>query len=388
MVAALVGVTLGLTSLPFYTLGVFARPIAEDMGWPQSTVQSGLVFSMIGTVMVAGLAGWMIDRFGVRRVTLVSQMCLVLGFLLLASQNGDPLMWRASWFLIAVLGIGTSPLTWSRGIADWFVNARGFALGIALSGSGITAFAAPPLVDLMIQAYGWRTGYLAIGAAVLFVALPTAWLLFHMREPQGPAGQDVKPMPLYGLTFGEALRGYRFWLILASFAGISFAIGGSIPNLVPMLKQGGVEHAALYASLLGVNVIVGRILAGYLLDRFWAPLVAVAMLALPATACVLLALDLSPGIAAALVGLAGGAEFDLIAYLCARYFGMRNYGRIYAWQWAGFSLAAGAGSYGFALVFDATGSYDGALYAAAGLMGAGGLALLALGRYPQWDIKS
>lgn len=383
LVAGLLGVSLGITALPFYTLGVFAGPIADEFGWSRADALSGLLFSMIGTVCAAGLAGWAIDRFGARRVAIVSQIGLAIGFVLLASQGGSTLAWKASWFAMAVMAIGTTPLTWSTGIADWFSKARGMALGIALSGSGITAVVAPPLVQQVIDAQGWRVAYLVLAAAVLLVSWPCTLLLFRSRA-QTAGRQDEPAAVAYGPSFGEALRGYRFWLILFAFACISFGIGGTIPNLVPMLNDAGVANAALYASVLGAMVIFGRLVAGFLLDRFWAPAVAVLLLAIPAMSCVLLANDIAPGAAAALMGLAGGAEFDLVAFLCARYFGMRSFGRIYSWQWAGFALAAGIGSFSYAATRDATGSYDTALYIAAALMAGGGLALLGLGRYPEF----
>ncbi|WP_199555179.1 MFS transporter [Sandaracinobacteroides hominis] len=382
LVAGLVGVALGLTALPFYTLGVFAGPVAQEFGWARADVLSGLLFSMLGTVCAAGLTGWAIDRYGARRVAILCQFGLAAGFGLLANQPGNPTVWRASWFLMAVMGIGTTPLTWSTGIADWFTRGRGMALGIALSGSGITAMLAPPLLQAVIDAHGWRVAYLVMAGAVLLVALPITLLLFRPRG--GAAGEVVDPATLPGLEFHEALRGYRFWLIVAAFAAISFGIGGAIPNLVPMLQEAGVANAAFYASIVGAMVIAGRLLAGFLLDRFWAPAVAVLLLGVPALACILLALQIGPGLSAALVGLVGGAEFDLIAFLCARYFGKRAFGRIYAWQWASFALAAGFGSYAFAATRDVTGSYTTALYIAAALMAGGGLSLLGLGRYPDF----
>jgi len=382
LLAGLVGVALSLTALPFYTLGVFAGPVAAEFGWTRAEVQSGLLFSMIGTVLFAGVTGWMIDRFGARRIALLAQVGLAAGFLLLATAGGNPALWKASWLVMAMMALGTTPLTWTRGITDWFVKARGWAIGIALSGSGISAVLAPPLVQHAIDGFGWRAAYGMMAAMVLLVALPVTYWLFHLRLEVPAKAGDAPAAALEGLPFGEVLRGYRFWLMLAAFAGISFAIGGAIPNLVPMLGEAGVADAALYASLLGAMVIVGRLLSGFLLDRMWAPLVAVLMLAIPAAACVMLAWGTTPALAAALIGLAGGAEFDLLAFMCARYFGTRAFGRIYSWQWAGFALAAGLGSTGFAAVRDAAGSYDPALYLAAALMAAGGLSLLLLGKYP------
>ncbi len=384
VVASLVGVTLGLSALPFYTLGVFAGPIADEFGWSRADVQSGLLFSMIATVAFAGVTGWMIDRFGARAVALGAQVGLAVGLLLLAAQPGPAWVWKASWLVMAALSLGTTPLTWSRGIADWFAKARGKALGIALSGSGITAVIAPPVAMFAVDAVGWRMAYVIIAAMVVLIALPCTWFLFHTRKELSGV-METASRPETGYSFGEVLRGYRFWLMLAAFSGVSFAIGGAIPNLVPMLNEAGVADAALYASLLGAMVIVGRIVSGILLDHFWGPAVAVALLAIPALSCLLLAWGLSPGAAAALIGLAGGAEFDLVAFLSARYFGMRSFGRAYSWQWAGFALATGIGSTAFAAVRDYTGSYDPALYMASALMALGGLSLLALGKYPQFD---
>jgi len=383
VLASLIGVSLGLTALPFYTLGVFAGPLGNSFGWSRGVAQSGLIFSMIGTVFAAAPAAWLIRRVGVRATALMSQAGLAAGFLIFAFQDGNPVLWRASWLLLAVLGIGTTPLTWSFAIGRRFERGRGLALGIALAGTGITAFLAPPLMTALIASAGWRVAYVAIALAVLLVAMPAAALLLREDGTQGAVSVDVGI--LTGIGLGEALRRYRFWLILVAFAGISFGIGGVIPNLVPMLRDAGVTNAAFYASLLGINVIFGRIVSGYMLDRFWAPGVACVLLSLPALACVMLANDQLPWLAAILVGLAGGAEFDLIAYLCARYFGMRHFGPIYAWQWASFSVAAGVGALSFGLLFDSTGSYRAPLHLASALTLAGGLSLIALGRYPRLD---
>ncbi|KQP46254.1 hypothetical protein ASF44_25040 [Pseudorhodoferax sp. Leaf274] len=382
VLAAWLGVALGLTALPFYTLGIFAKPLAAEFGWSRSVIQSGFTFSMLGVMCSAWAAGWLIDRFGVRPVALASQAGLALGFLGLAAQTGSTTLWQANWFLFAVLGVATTPLAWSRGIASWFVQRRGLALGVALSGTGVTALVAPPLLNGVVAAHGWRMGYVAMALSILLVAMPAVWLLF--REKPGAAARPGASPQGEGLTLAEALRTRHFWLLLLGFWAICLAVAGLIPNLVPLLTDGGmpVAEAVGYASLLGLNVMLGRLLAGWLLDRFWGPAVALALLMPPTVACVLLAYGQYPGLAVALIGLAGGAEFDLIAYLCLRYFGTRNYGQIYAWQWTGFSLASGIGPMAFGLVYDFKGSYHDALLASAMLLVIGPLLLLGLGRYP------
>ncbi|WAC71965.1 MFS transporter [Roseateles sp. SL47] len=386
VLAAWVGVALGLTALPFYTLGIFAKPLAQEFGWSRSLIQSGFMFSTLGVVLCGWATGWLIDRFGVRPVALFSQAGLALGFVGMASQDGSPWMWQSCWFVLAVLGVGTTPLTWSRGIASWFDKRRGLALGLALSGTGVTALVAPPLVGAVVSSMGWRTGYLSIALAIGLFAMPLVWLLFRERSaPAGAAAGAPGAAQIQGLTLAQAIRTRHFWLLLIGFALICAAVAGLIPNLVPMLTDSGLSlaEATRYASVLGMNVMLGRLVSGWLLDRFWAPAVAVALLMPPTVACVLLAQQQWPGLAVMMIGLAAGAEFDLIAFLCLRYFGTRNFGQIYAWQWAGFSIATGIGPLAFGLVFDRTGSYHHALWIAALLLTLGPLLLLALGRYPK-----
>lgn len=386
VLAAWFGMALSLTALPFYSLGIFAKPLALEFGWSRSVIQGGITFSTLGVICSAWGTGWLIDRFGVRPVALFSQAGLALGFLGMSMQTGDPTLWQLNWFVLALLGVGTTPLTWSRGIGGWFNQRRGMAIGLALSGSGATAFLAPPLLGALVTSHGWRMGYVAIAATIVLLGMPVVWLMFR-RPPEAAGAQAATRAAAAqgeGLTVAHALRTRQFWIMLVSFALISATVAGMIPNLVPMLTDSGltVAQAASYASLLGLNVILGRLLAGWLLDRFWAPAVALGLLMPPALACWLLANQMWPSLAVMLIGLAGGAEFDLIAYLCLRYFGTRNYGQIYAWQWAGFSLATGLGPLAFGLSFDSTGSYRLALGVSAVLLLIGPLLLFAMGRYP------
>ena len=133
----------------------------------------------------------------------------------------------------------------------------------------------------------------------------------------------------------------------------------------------------------------GRVAAGFLLDRFWAPHVAVGFLAFPAAACFLLAGSTLPsgpviGLAATLVGLAAGAEFDLIAFMAGRYFGMKNYGFIYGVQIAGVLAATGFAPPVFGHIHGVYGSYDPALIGAGVTFLVAPLFLLTLGRYPRF----
>lgn len=382
--AGLVGAMFGISALPFYTLGVFVKPLGADFGWSREAVQWGFTAQMLGIAAVAWAYGLLTDRWGARRVALLSQIGLGIGLLGIAAVQSLP-HWYAAWLLLALLGAGTSPVTWTRGVNGWFDAARGTALGLTLAGTGLTAVLAPPLVTAIVAEHGWRMGYVALAAGVLALALPITFLLFRDREV--PRAATVP-----GMTRRAAFADRRFWVMLLVFTLVTFAVGGVIPSLVPLLGDRGFtpQQAALFASLAGAAVIGGRIVAGVLLDRFWAPGVAAAFLLLPAASCLLLASDglVSPaliGLAVVLVGLAAGAEFDLVAFMASRYFGMANYGVIYSQLMVGMLVGGGFGPPIFGRVFDQTGSYQPALLAAGGIFLLAPLLLLTLGRYPLRD---
>ncbi len=382
-----VGTMFGISALPFYTLGVFVKPIAAATGWSRQAIQSGIAVQMLTIVAVGWLYGIAADRWGARRVGLASQAGLGVALASLALTGGSLTSWYLGWFAVGLLGAGTSPLTWTRGIATWFTARRGTALGLALAGTGITGFVAPPLVTRVVAANGWPAGYAMLGASVLLIAMPLVALLF--RDPAAAPQAATAPTDPARTA---ALRDYRFRVMLIVFAAVTVGIAGLIPNLVPLLTDRGMTpgDAALYASLAGLSVILGRVGTGLLLDRFWAPGVAAAVLLLPAVSCVALAGDVLPGgfatgAAAVLLGLAAGSEFDLIAYLTARYFGLRHYSFVYALQSIGLLLAGGLAPPLFGHIHDATGSYDGALWLAAACFVVAPPLLLTLGRYPVRD---
>ena len=384
LVAGLVGAMFGISALPFYTLGLFVKPLGEAFGWSREAVQWGFAVQMLGMLCVAWAYGILTDKWGARRVALLSQVGLGVGLLGIAAVTSLT-HWYLAWFMLALLGAGTSPVTWTRGVNGWFDRARGTALGIMLAGTGLTAVIAPPLITAIVADHGWRMGYVALGAGVLGIALPLTWLLFHDRAALPNA-------VIAGASRREAFTDRRFWIMLLVFTLITFAVSGIIPSLVPLLGDRGFspERAALFASLVGLAVIAGRVVAGILLDRFWAPGVAVAFLLLPALSCVLLATGSSTnplvlGTAVVLVGLAAGAEFDLVAFMASRYFGMANYGVIYSQLMVGMLVGGGFGPPIFGRVFDQTGSYQPALWFAAGIFAVAPLLLLTLGRYPKAD---
>ena len=388
VVGGAIGAAFSISALPFYTLGVFVKPIAEATGWSREAVQLGFTVQMMVLLSVSWLWGWLVDRHGARRIALIAQVGLAAALALLPvlvkafGLEG----WYLGWALVALFGGGTGQATWTRGISGWFDKARGGALGLALFGTGIAAVFAPPIVTNIIANQGWPMGYHLLGLSVVVAGLPLVAWLFH----DAPA-PTIHQRPLPGISRSAALRDRRFWIMLAVFAFVTFGVAGIIPSLVPLLTDRGLDArtAANYAGFAGLSVMGGRIIAGFLIDRFWAPFVAVVFLAIPAFACFLLVGDALPSgpmiaLAVTLVGLAAGAEFDLVAFMAGRYFGMKNYGFIYGVQLGAILAATGLAPPIFSHVHRVYGNYDPALMAAGGIFLVAPIFLLTLGRYPDF----
>ena len=238
---------------------------------------------------------------------------------------------------------------------------------------------------------------MVVGALPLLIALPVAYLAFHdvgdtgLSAADRRAGEAARKAAQPGLTLAQAARDWRFWLLAGAFVLISFAVGGPIPNMENILKVAGFARNDIVGlvALIGLSVIAGRVVGGWLIDRYWAPAVAFVMLSLPAVACWLLAGG-PLGIDAArlsifLIGFAAGVEFDLMAFLVARYFGMKSYSAIYGSIYGFFALGAGIGPVVFGKFYDKSGSYSSVLQLSAVLLLLGSASLLALGRYRRYD---
>jgi predicted MFS family arabinose efflux permease len=213
-----------------------------------------------------------------------------------------------------------------------------------------------------------------------------AFFLFH-EKAAAPVTPEAPAVLAEGLTFGQTARKWRFWLIAIVLVPISFALAGPIPNMENILETAGFRAGNIVqlTSLIGLSALSGRLVGGWLLDRLWAPAVALVILASPGISCFLLSQPSVPPVAAmlsiVLIGFAVGVEYDLIAFLVARYFGMRSYTAIYGVLYVFFSVGAGVGPLMFGWSFEATGSYRLILDVAFAVLLVCGLLLLFLGRY-------
>ncbi|HMK87006.1 MAG TPA: MFS transporter [Steroidobacteraceae bacterium] len=396
VLASLVGIGLGLSPVPFYTIGMFAPELAKAFHWQFAQIMFGLTVTTFTVLLSAPAAGFLADRLGVRKVVLGSIVLFGFTFAAFAATDGSLPLFYATWAVLAAGGSGTLPLTWTRAVNNWFETRKGLALGLSLLGTGLFGSLIKPICAWLIAHAGWRAAYLVIGMMPIAIALPIAWFFFHdtgASAGRGPRAA-LPPLPASGLTFLAALSEWRLWVLAVAFIPISFAVGGPIPNMENILRLRGFDKPAIASlvAFIGLSVVTGRLLGGWLIDRLWAPGVAFVLLSLPAIACWLL-LQSSLGYGQALlciylIGFAAGVEYDLMAFLVARYFGMRSYASIYGALYGCFALGAGIGPMLFGADFDRSGSYERSLVASAIMLVASAALLLTLGRYKRFAAEA
>jgi len=393
LIASLLGTAFGASPLPFNTVGFFIDPLQQEFGWTRTEISLGITIYGVLGALLAPVFGWLADRFGVRLVALASLTTFALIFASFSIIPGNLYWYYALWVLVGLFGIGSTPITWSRAINLWFFKQRGLALGLTLVGTSISAMALPIITTWLINDFGWRVSYAALALLPLGIALPIGLLWFREPKPEErpPEIAAAGAVSLPGRSLQEAMREPRFWILWASIALVTIAYSGALVHLPSMLGARGFERseAAAVMSVFGLSIFAGRIITGYLLDKFWAPLVTLPILCLPALSCWILLGDgplaFVVAIAAAfLMGFASGAETDLVAYLAGRYFGMKSYGQIYGVLYMAFGLSAAVSATLYGWVRDTTGSYDPILIAAAVMFIVGALLLLLLGPYPDF----
>lgn len=372
---AALGLFLGSASIIGSSFSVFLRPLSEDLHTGRGAVSLAFTCFTLMSASSVVLAGRLVDRFGSKRVIVPSA---ILFALILLSGEAVPREVMYLYFFYLVLGAvngGMGPMAYSRVISHWFDRRRGLAIGLMMIGFGAGASVMPSLSYWLIVELGWRGAYMVYGVAILALTVPVVTIVLRERpEEMGllpdnteVEGSAIRPQGNHdGLSVHEALRSRTFWLMAVSFWLCGATVLGCMVHVSSILLDRGstTAMAALASSLMGAAMLVGRGGSGFLLDVFFAPYVAAIFVGGAGLGTVLLATTTGSGIAffaTILLGLAMGAEGDVIAYLTSRYFGLRSFGQIYGFAFAPFVLGGTAGPYLMGAAFDRTGSYKLAL---------------------------
>lgn len=382
MVVAAFGSGVGLSGLLLYTIGLFVADLESDIGLSRTAYGLGLLFVSAGVGIGTISCGRLIDRFGSRVVVTTGALALACGYALLGLVVDSIPLFLAVMFAMGLLASGTGPLGYTRVVSMWFCTARGLALGLTMTGIGVSAAIAPFVLSGVIAEFGWRSGFLALAVIAASAVVP---VLLFLKEPSQGTDRGIGSVPVSSnfaaggpdaarvarSAFASIVRTRMFWRLFATFFVMAMAFTGLLSHFVPMLRSMGSSpaHAAALASIIGFAVIFSRVLVGWLLDLFRPGLVAGAVCGVSTIGLGVLVVggaSWAP-VAAMALGLAIGAEIDMISYFTARYFALEGYARTYSWMYAGFVVAAGFAPLAIGASFDSTGSYTTTLLVCAAL---------------------
>lgn len=367
LAGAFIGIAAGVSSLYFYSLGIFIKPLAAEFGWSRGQASLGALVGTGCAAIMSPYVGQLLDRFGSVRVASVSLLLLALGL----AAHGWLINGLASFLLVtglmSLLTVGSSPMPYTRLTVASFRRHRGLALGIVLGGTGLGAICVPLLLGPLVASAGWRSGYVVLGLVAAVALLPM--LLLLRRAPDaGTAGAAAgMEVPLAQVIGNPAFARLGVMFLLAAIA-----ILGTVVQFVPMLSDAGMNPAAAgrIAALIGLAAIGGRLLIGALLDRLPPQLVTAGLFALAALGLLLLS---QGGVALAvpgaiITGMAVGAEVDILAFFTARYFPAQAFGRANGLLYGLFLLGGAIGPPLSGFLKDSSGSYALSLLVAAGLL--------------------
>jgi MFS family permease len=374
----------------FYGFPVFYPALAESLGFTRAQLTQGFLLGFLIVGLPFGLvAGAVIDRLGARGVILAGLVLVGTSLVLMGFMT--KFLHYELLCITEVLGyVLSGPIANQVLVTRWFKARRGRAMGYAYLGLGLGGVVAPLLVNYLIRNFGWRHSFEFLGVLIMLVLIPVGIIVTRSTPadlgllPDGAdhsvaAAQDT---PTAGGAFEvkSAVRSRNFWLILAGSTLVVGAIGAVTQHFILFVKDQGYSTVTASKFLTGLLTasLGGRVLVGYLADRFRKKNTAALFYCMLSLSILLLGVSHRPEMIwgfVVLFGFSMGADYMLIPLVTAECFGTASLGKILALIIMGYSLGQWGAPWIAGKLFDARHSYDLAwnIIAVAGLVGAGAI---------------
>lgn len=400
IVAGGVGIQIIIAAALNQSYGAYVVVLQQQFGWNKTAFSAAYAIQQMESGLLGPLQGWLLDRFGPRRVMRVGIVLLGSGFIFFSTI--DSLLGFYVAFLILAVGSGLAGfMSITTTIVNWFERRRATALGIMQTGGAIGGLSVP-LVAFSLTEFGWRATAFASGLLIVAVGLPLTGLFRHRPEehgylPDGAAPGEIQARAVTSVsdphrthvdfTAREALRTPTFWFLSMGHACAMFVVAGVQVHLIAALTEDhgfSLGQAAGVVSLMTATMLVGQLSGGFIGDRFskrWIATIAtsghvIAMLTLALGFGALLIIG-----AAMLQGLSHGVRGVQMMPMRADYFGRSAFATI-----AGFSSLVMiwglmAGPLAAGLLADRFGDYHWSFLMLAAI-GAAGVVFFAFSRKP------
>ena len=377
----------------FYGFPVFYPAFADSLGFTRAQLTQGFLLGFLIAGLPFGLvAGVVIDRIGARSVILAGVGLIGVSLLLMGSMTK---FWHYELLCIMeVLGyVLAGPIGNQVLVARWFEVRRGRAMGYVYLGLGLGGVVSPLFCNSLIRNLGWRHALEFVGLLVMVVLIPVGILVTRSAPADlgllvdGTAGGEgsqaipARSDPAFEpLNIPSAIRTRNFWLILAGSTVVIGTVGAVVQHFILFLKDEGYSAAmaSRFFTALLVASLGGRVLVGYLADRFRKKDIMAIFYGSLSLSVLLLGLAHYPALVWAFVvifGFSMGADYMLIPLVVAECFGTASLGKLLALIIMGYSLGQWGAPWMAGRIFDARHSYDLAwnVIAVLGLLGAGAI---------------
>lgn len=357
--------------------GPLMIPLNEEFGWPISTMSTAVSVNILLYGLTAPFAAALIDRFGMRAVTMAA-------LTFIAAGSGLTILITEEWFLFVTwgllvgLGSGAMALVFASEISGtWFVQRRGLVTGILTAGSATGQLVFLPVVASLAENVGWREASLAISLTALAVVPLVALAIRNHPHDFGvdafgaTPGTTPQRVVRRGAvrralsTLRDASRTRTFWALAAAFAICGATTNGLIGvHFVPAAHDVGmsITTASTLLVVVGVFDVVGTVLSGWLTDRVNPRYLLVAYYTFRGVGLAFLPLLLAPEIQPSIVlfvvvyGLDWVATVPPTVALCREHFGDRA-GIVFGWVFASHQVGAAVAASAAGVVRDAFGAY-------------------------------
>jgi sugar phosphate permease len=327
-------VLFSIVGLALYGLPFYYDFMVRDFGWSRAQVTSGNAISKLLIGPLFGFAaGWIVDRFGPRRLMMAG--IVMAGGALVGLAHMTALWMFYLFYVFNAIGyVCGGPLPNQVLLSRWFDKARGKAMGFAYLGIGIGGYLVLKLSPRLVEAFSWRGALQALGILIIVLALPLAY--FVRDEPEGGQATSAGARPAQGQVapIRDLFRNPVFYLLaIGSMCSIG-AVGGTNQHLKLFLSldlKYSQDAAATVASTVLACSIAGRLLMGWLADRIARKHVMILIYVLIAASIPLLFFADSRAAMfafAVVFGLGLGGEYMIIPLMAAELFGVRVLGRL------------------------------------------------------------
>jgi sugar phosphate permease len=277
------------TLLMFYVPGVINQgftaifqPIVDEFGWSYAQVSFGAMLRGLECGLLAPLVGYLVDRFGPRKVVFAGTFITALGLFSLSRINSLGGFY-GSFVLIAVGMSGSVGTVFLTTASYWFDKKIGLAIGLIGAGAGFSGFLVP-VITFLVDTYDWRRALFILSISVIVVGVPAALLLRHKPEQYGclPDGavsttsdSRIKPATSDGtrtmvLTTGQVLKTRVFWQLGLASTLIAVVTSSVMTHIMPYMSSVGISRtfSSMVVLVMSLVSMGGRLSSGWLGDRF------------------------------------------------------------------------------------------------------------------------